>query len=96
MVIEAGRVLHLVVFGKVQGVWYRASAAEKANELGLSGWVRNLPGGEVEIKVDGAGDLLEQFVAWCQKGPPAAEVVNVEVEEVVEPALPLPFEIRRG
>ena len=71
---------HIVVHGKVQGVWYRASTQEKAHSLGLKGWVRNLPTGEVEILAQGEEKAIEELISWCHQGPPAAKVTKVEVE----------------
>ena len=71
--------VHLVVRGRVQGVFYRASAREEAQRLGVVGEVRNLPDGRVEVIAEGPRDRLEQLLAWCRKGPPAAEVADVEV-----------------
>jgi acylphosphatase len=65
------------VGGRVQGVCYRASAREEAQRLGVLGEVRNLPDGRVEVIAEGPRDRLEQLVAWCRKGPPAAEVADV-------------------
>ncbi len=62
------------VIGKVQGVYYRASTKKKADELGLTGWVKNEPNGEVSIAVQGAPKLVEQFTTWCAIGPPMATV----------------------
>jgi len=70
--------VHLLISGRVQGVWYRASTRNKAQELGLSGWVRNLPDGRVEAEAHGPRDALEQLVAWCHDGPPAAVVRDVQ------------------
>ncbi len=70
---------HIVVHGKVQGVWYRASTEKVARSLGLRGWVRNLPTGEVEILAQGEQDAIEHLVDWCHQGPPAAEVSKVDV-----------------
>ncbi len=86
---------HIVVHGKVQGVWYRASTQKVARSLGLKGWVRNLPSGEVEILAQGEEDRLKQLIEWCHEGPPAAEVTKVEVEweEVGRPFSD--FEVRR-
>jgi acylphosphatase len=64
----------------VQGVCYRASAADAARGLGLTGWVRNLPDGTVEAVAEGPRQDLERLVAWCRQGPPAARVAEVEVE----------------
>lgn len=67
----------LWVTGKVQGVFYRASALEKAQSLNLSGFVKNLSDGSVEMVAEGPRYALEQFVEWAKQGPPSAEVENV-------------------
>ncbi|MDI6816632.1 MAG: acylphosphatase [Actinomycetota bacterium] len=71
---------HIVIEGRVQGVYYRASLKEAAEGLGLKGWVRNLPGGEVEAAVEGEESAIDALVEWCWKGPPHAAVDNVTVE----------------
>lgn len=74
---------HLVirVTGKVQGVAFRASAAQKARMLALTGFVRNEPDGSVYIEVEGDPEVLNEFVAWCNLGPPAAVVKSCDVHE---------------
>ncbi|MBI3183602.1 MAG: acylphosphatase [Myxococcales bacterium] len=72
--------VNLRIEGLVQGVWFRQSAKHEAERLGLVGWVRNLAGGEVEAVAEGPEMELEQFVAWCHKGPPAAQVAEVRLE----------------
>jgi acylphosphatase len=67
------------VSGKVQGVFYRASAKTKADELGLKGFVRNEPNGDVYIEAEGQETLLNEFVAWCRKGPSHAQVTDVKI-----------------
>ena len=69
--------IHIIVCGKVQGVWFRAGSKEKADELGIFGWVKNRPEGTVEIHAEGEKSQLEIFIAWCQKGTPAANVTSV-------------------
>lgn len=69
----------IIVLGKVQGVFYRASAMEEAQRLGLSGFVKNLPDGAVEAVVEGERSPVEQFASWCRAGPPAARVDEVRV-----------------
>lgn len=71
----------LRIRGKVQGVWFRESARQEAERLGLTGWVRNEPDGSVAAVAEGAEGPLHEFVTWCQKGPPAARVESVEVTE---------------
>ncbi|OGD88183.1 hypothetical protein A2870_02530 [Candidatus Curtissbacteria bacterium RIFCSPHIGHO2_01_FULL_41_11] len=68
------------VFGSVQGVFFRRSAKEEADKLGVTGWVRNKADGSVEVLAVGEGDKLEDFLKWCKKGPPLAKVENVEVD----------------
>jgi acylphosphatase len=75
---------HILVKGKVQGVFYRASAKEKAEELELTGWVKNTPEGDVEITVCGKEEQVLLFVAWCRQGPPMAKVSEVQESKVDE------------
>lgn len=85
----------MLIGGRVQGVWYRASARERALQLGLVGWVRNLPDGRVEGRAEGPRAALDAWVAWCREGPPAARVQAVEVTfEAARGALS-DFEVRR-
>lgn len=72
--------VRLLIRGRVQGVGYRASAADAARRLGLLGWVRNLRGGEVELVAEGDPAVLEKLIEWCRRGPPASRVDSVEVE----------------
>ena len=72
---------HLIISGRVQGVSYRVSAWEKARELSLTGWVRNLTDGRVEIVIEGDTEILEQMTAWARKGPRFADVSDVSVSE---------------
>lgn len=71
---------HLLISGRVQGVWYRGSTQETAISLGLTGWVRNLASGQVEALIEGERSRIEQMINWCQQGPPAARVSSVETE----------------
>ena len=71
----------LRVVGKVQGVFFRASVQAKALELGLTGFVRNEPDGNVYLEAEGSVESLEKLVAWCRIGPPRATVEKVEVIE---------------
>ncbi len=72
--------LRVFVSGRVQGVFYRASLAEKANTLDLTGFVRNLPDGRVEFVAQGAPDSVEALIGWSREGPPMASVTDVESE----------------
>lgn len=69
------------VYGKVQGVFFRASAKQVAEHLNLKGIVKNEADGNVFIEAEGEKQAMEKFVAWCKKGPPAAKVTKVEVSE---------------
>lgn len=71
---------HLIVKGRVQGVFFRAHAQETATRLGLTGWVRNMDDGGVEIVAEGKKPVIEKLVEWCQAGPPSARVLSVHVE----------------
>jgi acylphosphatase len=75
------RSVDLHVTGRVQGVSFRWYAAREATRLGLAGWVRNEPDGSVRAHAEGPHDAVDQFVAWCRHGPPAARVDEVVVEE---------------
>lgn len=70
--------LHLIVTGRVQGVYYRGATRDKARPLGLSGWVRNCSDGSVEIMAEGEEERLGELLRWCHDGPPAARVDSVE------------------
>jgi len=69
--------VNILIMGNVQGVFFRASTLEQAQRLGLSGWVKNLSDGSVEIVAEGSRLSLEQLVEWCHEGPPSAEVEHV-------------------
>ncbi len=70
--------IHLVVRGRVQGVYFRASAQREARQLGLTGWVKNRPDGAVELVAEGEEDQVKDFLAWAQHGPSTARVDKVE------------------
>ena len=75
----------IIVKGGVQGVFFRASAVEKATALGVRGRVENLADGSVKILAEGPERNLEKLIEWCGEGPPRASVESVEVE-CMEPA----------
>lgn len=85
------------VFGKVQGVWFRASTQREADKLGIRGTVENLPDRSVEIIAHGGEEHLNQLVHWCKQGPVHAQVSNLTVEDLTDQqlALPLDFTILR-
>ncbi len=70
--------LQLVVRGRVQGVYFRASTQREARRLGLSGWVRNRPDGSIEILAEGEEVSIRELYGWAQKGPSAARVERVD------------------
>lgn len=69
---------HVRVSGRVQGVLFRDSTREKARDLGLSGYVKNTPDGDVEALFEGPTESVEEMVRWCGHGPRHASVENVE------------------
>lgn len=71
---------NITVKGRVQGVFYRASAYEKATEIGLVGFVKNLMDGSVYIEAEGTSDQLEALILWCKQGPTYANVESVHAE----------------
>ncbi len=75
---------HILVKGKVQGVFYRATANKEAKKMGITGWVRNTSEGDVEILASGNEVQLELFIEWCKKGPPRAIVVELLVTDTEE------------
>ena len=78
----SGDAVHLYIHGRVQGVFFRATAQKTAEELGLSGWVRNCEDGSVEAHAEGDRKSLDRFVDWCRKGPALAKINEVDVNWV--------------
>lgn len=72
----------VVVSGRVQGVYFRASCASEAERLELAGWVGNQPDGSVYAEFEGLPAAVEAMVAWCHSGPPRAAVTSVDVTEL--------------
>lgn len=72
--------VHLRIYGRVQGVFFRANMRSVAERLGVKGWVRNLPDGSVEAVLEGPRDKVEEVVRWASRGPPLARVDRVEVD----------------
>lgn len=72
--------IHVMISGRVQGVFFRAETRETGLGLGLSGWVRNTRDGRVEAVFEGATDAVEKMLKWCKQGPPAARVDDVKVD----------------
>lgn len=78
-----------IISGRVQGVFFRASTARRASELGVRGYARNLADGTVEVLAAGTEDAVDGLCAWLHQGPPAARVEGVSIEPVTLPQ-PLP------
>lgn len=76
--------MHLIIRGRVQGVFFRATAKKKADELGVTGWVKNTPDGAVEMHAEGDEQSLISFKEWCSKGPEGAKVEEVKTETAIE------------
>ncbi len=72
--------LNVKIFGKVQGVFFRYSAKEKAEELNLAGFAQNMPDFSVYIEAEGKKENLEKFLEWCRRGPSSAEIEKIEFE----------------
>lgn len=70
---------HLLLQGRVQGVNFRYYTMQEARSLGITGWVRNLWDGRVEVLLDGDEDAVRQMIEWCQQGPPSAVVEHTEI-----------------
>ncbi len=70
---------HVLISGQVQGVGFRYFLRGKLVELGLTGWVKNLPDGKVEAEVEGEREKIEKIVEWCKQGPPLAKVKDVKI-----------------
>jgi acylphosphatase len=88
--------LHVRISGRVQGVGFRWFVREEARRLGLSGWVMNLPDGEVEVKAGGEGSSLQRLRRALEVGPTGAEVRQVaDVAGDATDSLPYPFTIHR-
>ena len=89
------RSLHFLVSGRVQGVAYRAFVLDQARKLGLTGWARNLPGGQVEVLAQGPDEALEKLAGQRRKGPFLARVDAVDRVFVEHEATYKNFQIMR-
>ncbi|TFH46132.1 MAG: acylphosphatase [ANME-2 cluster archaeon] len=70
--------VHLFISGKVQGVFFRQNTFIRARELALSGWVKNLSDGRVEVVIEGTQEHVYEMVGWCRIGKPRAKVTDVD------------------
>ena len=82
------------VSGKVQGVYYRASTKDKAVQLGITGYVKNMSDGGVFIDAEGSQDALDVLISWCHQGPTLAHVKQVTVKPIAVPKGYQQFDIR--
>jgi acylphosphatase len=72
--------VHLIVTGSVQGVFYRHNTNKVANQLGLTGFVRNLPDGSVEVVAEGGEEKIKKLIAFCRKGSESARVEAIKIQ----------------
>ena len=88
------KTVHVIIAGKVQGVFFRDYTLQKAQELGVNGWVRNLPNGSVEAILNGQPDTVDSMIEWFYSGSPLSLVTDVEVDELWATEPLIDFEIR--
>ncbi len=84
---------HVYISGNVQGVFFRDSTRQKAEELGLVGWVKNMPDGRVEAVFEGPSSAVQEMLDWCKEGPSQATVEDIDAEHE-EPEELTSFEVR--
>ena len=77
--------LHIFISGNVQGVFFRAHTKEKADELGLSGWVRNTNDGRVEAVFKGPKNKIDKMIKWCWRGSPGSKVTSIKTIKTIRP-----------
>jgi len=70
---------HVIISGRVQGVFFRTETQDEAIRQSLTGWVRNMPDGRVEAVFEGEKDNVDKLIEFCRRGPPGARVTKVEV-----------------
>ncbi len=75
----ATKCVHILVHGRVTGVYFRAAAQREAKRLGITGWVRNRSDGSVEMLAEGEEDAVKELIGWAHHGPSAARVEDVDV-----------------
>jgi acylphosphatase len=85
--------VHVIVEGRVQGVFFRAYTKEEADKLGLTGWVRNLTDGSVEALVEGETEAVDRMLYWFHQGSPGSKVLDVKVQDVPSACDSSSFEI---
>lgn len=87
--------VHLIIKGKVQGVFFRATAKDVAEKIGVKGWVKNSEEGNVEARINGSEKQVQKFIDWCRVGPKRAIVSAVEIINTEEESFDT-FKIIRG
>jgi acylphosphatase len=87
--------VHLLIKGKVQGVFFRATAKEIAESLGITGWIKNTDEGYVESIAIGSEEKVQKFIEWCKHGPPKARVMDLVITYIEDQYLSN-FKIIRG
>jgi len=87
------RHVRIIVFGKVQGVFFRKHTFQKANEFGIKGFVKNQEDKSIMIEAVGNNDQLTLFIDWCKKGPARAKVSGIEIMEITSENSLIKFEI---
>ena len=88
------RRVHLIISGRVQGVYFRQSTKDRALEYGVSGWVRNRLDGTVELVAEGESNAVNRLVSWCSVGPKMAIVDAVERIDEEPVGIPQGFDVR--
>jgi acylphosphatase len=86
--------VHAIVRGDVQGVGFRAATAHEARRAGVTGWVRNLRDGNVEVDAEGTDEAVDQLIKWLRRGPSLARVTAVEIDDSLPPSGQEGFTIR--
>jgi len=71
---------HVLISGRVQGVFFRTSTKNQAEQLGLKGWVRNKPDGKVEAIFEGEENIVKEIINWCHRGPKLSNVTDVKLD----------------
>ncbi len=71
--------VHVLISGRVQGVWFRSSIKNKAEQLGIKGWVKNTFDGDVEAVFEGEENKINEILDWCHQGPPLSKVENIDI-----------------
>ena len=84
----------MLITGRVQGVFFRASTQKQAEKLSVTGFVRNLPDGRVEVVAEGEQGAVEKLVAWCHQGPRGARIDKVDVSKITGDHIYREFKIR--